>query len=159
MSLDYTVVSADMVSIYDTLKNDTQQDNPNQTPYPKNPGTQWMDAFKTNYDSYAIAGTMTAGLVTLTSQPSLLDFSSSTLGTVISAYWSAQTTPAGSAVSCTNDASKIAIPIDNYLAGLGTMAESTPHYEHLFSFIETQVKTIVWTCALSGGGSSPDSVT
>jgi len=159
MSLNYALLSSNMNDTYDFLKNDYDTHGVNQKQFPKDPGTTWMYDFCTNYDTYAQTATFNPPAVSMISSPSLLNFTNKTMGTVISEYWAAQLiqgTPSycSSISSISNDASKIASPIDDYLAQLGIMNESSPYYEHLFSFIENQVNSIIWTISESGSNCS-----
>ena len=166
MTLNYVTVSANMDSAYDALKNDKIQDNPNQVPYPRAPLTQWMDAFKTNYDNDANNGTFSEANVVMTPMPALLEFDNTgstcsgpnMMAAKIAQYWAAQVTPGTpqhktSITNVVNDAAKIEAPIQAYLCG-STSVLSTPHYEHLFLFIENQVKTIIWQVTEADGGGS-----
>lgn len=162
MSLDYVTLASNMNSTYDTLKNTKQQDNPNQVPYPSNPGTKWMDDYIVYYDNDANNGTFSKTSVVMTSLPSLLIFdnnSSSCSGATmmaakLAAYWSAQVTPGtpqiDSILSVSNDASKIQPIIESYLCAR-TSVSTPPPYEELFQTIENAVKTIVWTVTETGG--------
>jgi hypothetical protein len=146
MGLNYQLVASTMSDEYDSIK---------QTPdVPAAP--RWMDAYKSAYDGDANNGTFSLPAVVMTSNPSLLEFNvSNSVSTAqemaksLADYWSYQVTP-GTPQNCTaitsvtNDASKIETPILNYLTSLGN-TERLPQYEHLFQFIEDQVKTIIWT--------------
>ena len=183
MALDYVSLSLNITNYYDSLKTDTQQDNPEQVPYPKDPvnppGTwliepvydefetlitpgvplpedKWISNYIIAYDNDANNGIFTAPSVVMVNKPELLIFIANSvcsgpdmLAAKISEYWQAQLTPgtpiSGGIQNITNDAAKIQAPIENYLCTLGTMTETTPYYEHLFQFIELQVKTIIWT--------------
>lgn len=158
MSLVFSTVSANMANVYTALKTDKITDNINQTPYPRPPLTQWMDGFKLHYDTNSIAGTFSEANVVMVSMQSLLGFVNigpscdvvaGNMSNAIAAYWTAQVTPGApqhlSAISSiTNDAAKIAAPIKAYMCSQ-TSTLKTPSYEHLFQFIENQVKTIIWT--------------
>lgn len=166
MSLNFITVSLNMTNAYTALKTDTQFDNPNQVPYPKAPGTKWIDDFKLHYDNNSNAGTFSFTSVVMVSLPALLSFigtSNSCAGTAanmakaISDYWAAQLTPGtprfSSITSVTNDATtKINVNIKNYLCAQVSTTK-TPNYEHLFQYIENQVKTIVWTVSETNNGS------
>lgn len=158
MSLNFPVVSSQMNDIYTGLKLDKQSDNVNQVPYPKAPGTQWVVAFKMYYDSDSIAGTFSKASVVMVSRPALLDFintgnscasAPTNMAKVITDYWVSQLafgTPQilTSIVSITNDASKINAPIKDYLCTQVSTLK-TPSYNHIFQYIENQVKSIIWT--------------
>lgn len=158
MSLNFVTVSANMSGVYTALKDDKTSDNANQTPYPKAPSTQWIDGFKTHYNSNSIAGTFTKASVVMVSMPALLGFVNigpscdivgGNMAKAITDYWTAQITKGTPQVldvidSVTNDASKISAPIKSYICSQ-TSTSKTPSYEHLFQYIENQVKAIVWT--------------
>ena len=140
MALNYVSLSSNMNSIYDTMKN-----------APTAPtGTTWMDNFIVLYDNYANAGVFTNGRVTMTSLPNLLTFDNTVsscsgptmLAASVTNYWKAQINGSGGSIS--NDAAKIQAPIEGYLCSTSS-TESSPYYEDLFLFIETQVKGIVWS--------------
>lgn len=132
-----------------------QQSNPNQVPYPKNPGTEWMDNYILQYDADANNGVFTMPAVVMISMPEMLRFQYTTcpgpdMPKKIADYWKAQVTPGSpqvcsSIVSISNDAQKIQEPIAAYMCGWAINNESNPPYAHLFEFIENQVKSIVWT--------------
>lgn len=158
MALDYVTLSENMVSGYNELKTNLVQDNEKQTPYPSGDvGTTWMDAFKLYYDEDSNNGEFSEVSVVMVSDQPTLEFDNylqtcngdDMIAERISAYWSGQTTFGEplytSIVSISNDASKIQEPIETYICSLPGNEEYTPHYEHLFSYIEEQVKTIVWT--------------
>jgi len=140
MALNYVSLSSNMNNIYDIMK--TTPDS--------SAGTTWMDNFIIIYDNYANAGTFTNGRVTMTSLPNLLTFDNNAgtcsgatmLAASITNYWKAQIIGSGGSIS--NDAAKIQTPIETYLCSRISV-ESSPPYEDLFLFIETQVKGIVWS--------------
>jgi hypothetical protein len=152
MALDYQSVASTMSAEYDSIK---------QTPNTP-AGPRWMSKYKTTYDADANSGTFSMPAVVMTSNPGLLEFSvSNDVSTAqnwaksLADYWSSQVTPGAPQVcaaitSVTNDASKIESPILSYLTGLGD-TERLPQYEHLFQFIENQVKGIVWTISEADG--------
>lgn len=161
MSLVYTSVALNMTNVYNTLKTDTISVG-DQVPHPKAPLTQWMDGFKLHYNANSIAGTFSEANVVMVGMPALLGFNNisnivcasagsvgDNMANAIAAYWSAQITPGAPQhksriVSISNDAGKIAAPIKDYICSQ-TSTLKTPSYEHLFQFIENQVKTIVWS--------------
>jgi hypothetical protein len=158
MPLNYSSLSANILSTYLDQKNNLILDNEKQTPYPAPPGTEWMDNYVTNYDQDALSGVFSLPAVIMVSNPGLLRFSytprPTTMATQLASYWSSQLTPGApqfcsSIVSVTNDAAKIEAPIRSYLLGSYNGSELTPHYEHLFQFIESQVKSIIWTISES----------
>jgi len=152
MSLNYSAVASAISSEYNDIK---------QTPGTP-AGDRWMSFYTSTYDSDANNGSFSASSVVMVSNPSLLEFNvSNDTSTVnnwaksIADYWVSQVTPGspqncGAITSVTNDASKIESEIANYLSGLGDI-ERTPYYEHLFEFIENQVKSIIWTVSESDG--------
>jgi len=155
MALDYVTLASNMASAYDVLKASPSV----------NPGNSWVQSFKTYYDGDATAGTFAPAAVSMTTNQPLLDFvvSNSTntptvFAKAITDYWVSQTTPGtpqfAGIISVTNDASKIETPIRYILLGNSTL--STPPYESIFSSIETEVKSIVWTVTenLAGGGTT-----
>lgn len=161
MSLVYTSVALNMTNVYNALITDTTSTG-DQTPYPKQPLTQWMDGFKLHYDTNSIAGTFSEANVVMVSMPALLGFDNNSkivcanngsvgdnMADAIAGYWSAQITFGApqhltAISSISNDASKIAQPIKAYICSQ-TSSPKNPSYEHLFQFIENQVKTIIWT--------------
>lgn len=165
MSLNYVTLAANMNGTYDTLKSTKQQDNPNQVPYPSNPGTKWMDDYIVFYDTDANAGTFSAASVVMASMPSLLIFDNNAsacsgptmMAAKLASYWIAQVTPGtpqiDTILSVSNDAAKIQTPIETWLCSQ-TSTLSAPPYEALFNYIESQVKTIVWTVTEQGGSYS-----
>lgn len=162
MSLNYVSLASNINDNYNSLKNNKQQDNPNQVPYPSNPGTAWMDNYIIDYDTDANNGVFSAASVVMISQPELLRFDntgSSCSGPTmwaakLVAYWEAQITPGTPQIdtitSITNDAAKIQTPIEGYLCSAVSTLKNPP-YEEVFQFIETQVKTIIWTVNEQGG--------
>lgn len=169
MSLDYVSLSANILSTYTSQKNNRIQDNLEQVPYPAPVGTEWMDNFIFRYDEDSNNGVFSASSVIMINNPELLRFDNNgqicggpnMMAAKISEYWKSQTThgtPVISSIqSVSNDAQKIQAPIENYLCTYPGGTESSPHYEHLFNFIEQQVKTIIWT--VDEVGHSPYSVT
>lgn len=164
MSLNFITVSANMNNTYTALKTDTQADNANQVPYPKAPGTKWVDDFKLYYNSNSMAGTFSQASVIMVSLPALLSFvntsnscagAADNMAKAISDYWVAQITKGAPQVytiitSVTNDASKISATIKSYLCSQVSTSKS-PNYEHIFQYIENQVKTIIWTVNETNG--------
>jgi hypothetical protein len=161
MSLDFSAVSSSMDAIYETQKNNKQADNEKQVPYVSAPGTEWMDNYIVIYDADSIAGTFSLPAVLMTSNPSLLRFivdnencgGSNGMGQKISDYWASQVAygvpqNCSAIVGISNDAAKIGPVIESYLCSQTSTAK-TPNYEHLFSFIETQVNSIIWTISES----------
>jgi len=158
MPLNFITVSANMNSVYTSLKLDKKSDNANQVPYPKTPLTQWIDAFKLHYDTDSNAGIFSKVSVKMVTNQPLLGFvntgnscagPATNMAKAISDYWVAQLTKGTPTVldvivSVTNDAGKINAPIKSYLCSQVSTSK-TPNYEHLFQYIESQVKTIVWT--------------
>jgi hypothetical protein len=152
MSLNYSALASSINTEYEDIK--TTPDIP--------AGPRWMEHYKTSYDGDAMAGTFSAASVVMVSNPSLLEFgvsndpsTNSNWGASLASYWSSQLTPGvpqvcGAITSVTNDASKIESPIISYLASLGD-TERNPPYEHIFEFIENQVKSIIWTVTESDG--------
>ncbi|WXB47875.1 hypothetical protein WCWAEYFT_CDS0173 [Vibrio phage VB_VaC_TDDLMA] len=169
MSLDYVSLSSNVLATYTSQKNNRIQDNVNQVPYPAPVGTEWMDNFIIRYDQDANNGVFSASSVIMVNNPELLRFDNNgqvcgganMMAAKISQYWKSQVThgtPVISSIqSVYNDAQKIQAPIENYLCNYPGGIESSPHYEHLFNFIEQQVKTIIWT--VDEVGHSPYSVT
>lgn len=168
MALDYVTLSANILSKYVEQKDQRRSDNVKQISYPylDNPtsGTVWMDNYVDDYDTDANNGVFSAASVVMISQPELLRFNNyavacggdDMMAAKISEYWMAQVTfgspQMDGIISITNDAAKIRAPIENYMCSYPGGQESTPYYEHLFKFIEQQVKTIIWTVTeLSGG--------
>lgn len=168
MSLNYVQVSSDVLGTYTTQKNNLIQDNPNQPPYPAPVGTEWMDNYIVHYDNDANNGVFSAPSVVMVSSPEILRFDNlsavcggdNMMAAKISEYWISQVTFGQpqyvSIVSITNDAAKIRAPIENYLCTYPGGQESSPYYEHLFNFIEQQVKTIVWTVTEFDGSANVD---
>lgn len=171
MGISYSSIASQMTSFYNSVKTDYDSkpdDNSDRKPYPKAPGHKWVEEFMSVYDSDSTAGSMSKPSVVLVSMKSLLDFDPpgcDKMGTVIANYWSAQITPGapascGGGVSVSNDAAKIGSAINGYMCGLGgNYPEATPYYNHLFKFIEDQVKSIVWTVVETGTGNGPCSYT
>jgi len=168
MSLNHSSVASNMSSFYNILKTDYDSkpgDNSERRNYPKDPGDKWMKKFMDVYDSDATVGTMSKPSVVLVSNKSLLEFSPpgcNLMGTAIANYWSSQITPGspsacgGGVASVVNDAAKIGPAINGYMCGLGgNYPESKPYYNALFSFIESQVKSIIWTVTETGTGNGP----
>jgi len=165
MSLNYSSVASDMSDFYITLKTDYVPKSSNgRKNYPKNPSDKWVEKFMSVYDNDSISGTMSKSSVVLISNKPLLKFSPpgcNLMGTVIANYWSSQITPGspavcgGSVSSVTNDAAKIGPAINGYMCGLPGNIESKPYYNALFNFIETQVKSIIWTVTETGSNNNP----
>jgi hypothetical protein len=169
MSLNYAGVSSQIDAVYDTQKNTKQSDNAKQVPYVSAPATEWMDNYIVIYDADSVAGTFTLPAVVMVSNPSLLTFENDTktcggsngMGQKIADYWSSQLTfgapqNCSAIVGVTNDAAKIGPAIESFLCSQTSTAK-TPNYEFIFSFIEDQVKSIIWT--ISESDSSPCSST
>lgn len=166
MSLNYVTLSSNILATYNTQKNNLIQDNGNQVPYPAPVGTEWMDDYITHYDNDANNGIFSLNSVIMTSNPELLRFDNyiqacngdDMMGAKISEYWISQTAfgvpQYDGIISITNDASKIRAPIENYICSLIGNIEYTPYYEHLFSYIENQVKSIIWTVTEQNGAST-----
>lgn len=172
MALNYVSLSANILSKYTEQKDNRIQDNENQVPYPAPVGTEWMDNYVLRYDQDANNGVFSAASVVMVSSPELLRFNNyavacagdDMMAAKISEYWISQVTfgepQMDGIVSITNDAAKIRAPIENYMCSYPGGIESSPYYEHLFNFIEQQVKTIIWTVTeLSGGVPTPYTVT
>lgn len=172
MALNYSSVASQMANMYVGLKEDKTQDNPNQVPYPIDPGTAWMDNYISFYDTDSNAGDFSMASVVMVPMSELLRFDNQgsvcdgddMMAAKISEYWVAQVTPGepqiGSAiVSVSNDAAKIRSTISAYLCSQESTLK-TPSYEHLFEFIESEVNSIIWTVTeLVGGSPSSYSVT
>ncbi len=163
MALNSVSVASQMNSFYNTLKLNTISNSPGKS-YPDDPKTKWVDAFMSYYDKDSVNATMSKPSVVIVSMKSLLKFSPpgcDKMGTAIANYWAAQITPGapsscgGSVASVVNDATKIGPLINSYMCGLPGNVESKPYYGALFSFIEAQVKTIVWTVTETGTGNGP----
>lgn len=164
MSLDYITLSSNILSTYTSQKNNRIQDNVNQVPYPAPVGTEWMDNFVIRYDQDSNNGVFSASSVIMVSNPEILRFDNNSqscggptmMAAKIVEYWKSQVTPGTptmtSIQSIENDAQKILSPIENYLCSYPGGIESSPPYEHLFNFIEQQVKTIIWTVTEEGNG-------
>jgi hypothetical protein len=132
----------------------------------------WMKNYVISYDDDANNAIPTAPSVDIISLPELLIFTNSAtcggpdmMAAKISEYWQAQLTFGAPVyngiISIVNDAAKIKPIIETYMCTLGTYtAASEPHYEHLFQFIENQVKTIIWTVTeVVGSGTTSYQVT
>jgi hypothetical protein len=167
MSLSFSSVSTSLSSFYQTQHNDIiippanttsggVQSNYVNVP---SPADEWVLNFQDVYfaDAQAAIPSQPSVLIADGADKALLYFSVlNGIGTAtnkaraITDYWSAKLahgTPimcGVTIVSITNDASKIFTPIEGYMLGL-TSVLTTPSYEHLYSFIETQVKSIIWT--------------
>ncbi|UOK16788.1 hypothetical protein [Vibrio phage phiKT1024] len=162
MSLNYISLSANILSTYNSQKDNRIQDNLEQVPYPAPVGTEWMDNFIIHYDNDANNGVFSSPSVIMKSDPEILRFNNNgqvcggtdMMASRIASYWESQLTfgtPQYSSItSITNDASKIKQPIEDYLCSYPGGSESSPYYEHLFLFIESQVKTIIWTVTENG---------
>lgn len=159
MPLNYITLSSSINSIYEQQKNNLISNNPKQTPYPAPTSTEWMDNYILLYNADAMQGVFSLPAVVMTPNPNILRFSylprPTTIGTQIAAFWSGQLTPGQpqvcpAIVSVTNDAAKIGPIIDSYLLGLPGNVQNLPPYSHLFQFIESQVKTIIWTISEAG---------
>lgn len=74
MPLNYVELSKNVNNMYLQQKITDQQSNPNQVPYPKNPGTEWMDNYIVQYDSDANNGVFTMPAVVMISMPEMLRF-------------------------------------------------------------------------------------
>lgn len=165
--LNYASVSLQLINFYVGQKL-TENNNlgAKQPFFPPDPVYDaWVLKFVDVYDADSIAGTTSQPSVSLVSMKNLLYFnvSNSTLtstnfATVVSNYWKQQITPGapilcgGTIVSIVNDAEKIKSPIENYMKTL-ISNEKLPYYEHLFSFVEAQVNSIIWTVTeLDGAG-------
>lgn len=176
MALNYVELSELVLDTYEQQKVQKKQDNENQVPYPylvsPTSSTVWMDNYVLRYDQDANNGVFSAASVVMVSSPELLRFNNyavacagdDMMAAKISEYWISQVTfgepQMDGIVSITNDAAKIRAPIENYMCSYPGGIESSPYYEHLFNFIEQQVKTIIWTVTeLSGGVPTPYTVT
>lgn len=165
MPLNYSDVASEMNSFYDILKTTYRSNsNPNRKLYPKDPKNKWVQEFMTKYDNDSINGTMSMASVKLVSMRELLEFSPpgcNKMGSAIARYWTAQVTHGvpsscgGGIASVVNDADKIGPAINAYMCGLPGNIKSTPYYESLFRFIESQVKSIIWTVTETGTGGGP----
>lgn len=163
MSLNYIQLSNELNNYYKTMKNNLVTDlQPNQKPYPANPSPayEWVDNYINVYDTDANNGVFSATSVVMLSSPSTLRYIPGVYNAMakpITDYWKLQLTQGApmydGIVSITNDAAKIEAPISAYLNSL-TSTLKTPSYEHLFSYIETQVKTIIWTVTETSGTST-----
>ena len=168
MTLNYVSLASTTNTLYNSLKECTEGTG-DQVKYPADPGTAWIDAFKTNYDADAIAGTFDFASVVMESKPTLLAFdntgntctpSGTSLGEALQNYWVSQLkvgTPQYKSTisSITNNASSfLASDIDGYLCGVTSILQE-PSYENFFKFIEDKVKTIEWSVTEVG----PDSTT
>ena len=143
MALDYVALSSNMATTMDNVP--TGDD-----------GSYWMDGWKTNFDNYALSGEFSGPGVEMESKQNLLEFVN-TLNSpavadnwadAISNYWVSQTKVDNSgAVSAINDAAKIRDPIQAEIIRLSLIGapSSNPPYQDIFSFIEAQIETIIWT--------------
>ena len=170
MSLSYSSLSS---NIYNYINNMGTKDNPdvleNQAYYPPDPdGYEWINSnFAVNYDSDSNNGTFSETSVVMVSDVDTLKFipdigsscpSTNTMAEAIGDYWIGQVTFGSpkydSIISVSNDASKIKSIISIYMCSMEFTSASNPPYEHLFSYIETQVKSIVWTVTEQNGDST-----
>jgi len=167
MGLNSSSVSTNMANFYEAQKNNMVYPGGSQPPYVDypNPSDEFILKFQDIYFADAQSGECDKESVIISdgANKDLLYFAvqnniitASNFASAISNYWSAKTTHGtpllcgNTIVSITNDASKIKTPIEAYMLGL-TSSEKNPPYNHLFSFIESQVKTIIWTITeLSG---------
>jgi hypothetical protein len=165
--LSYSGVSSGMASFYQTQHDDIVSPPTNETtggkqvPFVANPApaNEWVLKFQNIYFADAQAGTPSQPSVLIAdgAGKDLLYFSVTNSASTATAkaqsitnYWMSKLIPGipilcgSTIVSITNDAAKIFSPIEGYMKGLSSTV-STPNYEHLYSFIEGQVKSIIWT--------------
>ena len=147
MALDYVTLASNVNNVYNEIK------DPNFTGDPK---TYFMEQQSIKYDTDANNGDLSADSVVLHSNPTSLHFdvindviTATRWADVIRDYWVGQTdfgTPqyGGTITSIVNDATKIHTPIVDYLLSL-TSVPKDPPYEHVYEFLENQVKSIIWT--------------
>ena len=160
MSLSYPTVSTALNNYYENMKNKVVSDlNEGQASYPPDPSpeNEWISNFASVYDIDALSGVPTETSVLIVSDVSTLSFDlidCSSMASSISAYWENQLTfgtpKYDSVISITNDASKINSTISSYVCGL-VSTEKNPPYEHLFLFVENEVKSIIWTVTEQNG--------
>lgn len=167
MSLNSSAVASAMNTFYETQKADINDPGPNsgsgtdQVPFVNDPvpPDEWVLKHQDVYFADAQAGTPSQPSVLIAdgAHHGLLYFdvlndvvTASNKAQSISNYWQAKLTfgtpilCGGTIVSITNDAAKIKAPIEAYLLSGGAVAQDPP-YAHEYAFIESQVKTIIWT--------------
>ena len=147
MALDYVTLASDINNIYEEIKDPS---------FTEDPKTYFMEQQSIKYDADANNGDLSADSVVLHSNPESLHFdvindtiTATRWADVIRDYWVGQTdfgTPqyGGTINSIVNDGDKIHSNIVTYLLSLTSIPKEPP-YEHIYEFIENQVKSIIWT--------------